>query len=124
MINSAIQVFADVAGSTCEKGNFLGLVPWYQYLTLENDCSIKKFNVLGSNSDIPLVLLAVVDDLLRIAGLVAVVFVIYGGIMYATSQGSPDQTSKAQSTIINALVGLVIAVIAVVFVGFIGRQFR
>lgn len=122
MIHSLINTIART-GESCQNGEFLGLIPWYQYLTLEDDCSIKNFNVLGPNTDIPLVLLAVVDNLLRVAGLIAVIFVVYGGIMYATSQGSPDQTSKAQSTIINALIGLVVAVIAVVFVGFLGRRF-
>ena len=72
-------------------------------------------------SDLPLVLLAVVDDLLRIAGLVAVVFVIVGGIQYTTSQGNPDATAKAQSTVLNALIGLVIALFAVAFVTYLGK---
>lgn len=121
MLNSMIGLFAKT-GAQCAEGGFLGLVPWYKYLTLENDCSVRKFTVLGANSDIPLVLLALVDNLLRVAGLVAVMFIIYGGVLYVTSQGSPDQTAKAQSTIINALVGLVIAITAIVFVGFIGRR--
>lgn len=118
--------------AACQAPSFFGLVPWYAYLP-SNDfdssstaCSITNFQVLpqpGSPpSDIPLVLLAVVDDLLRIAGLIAVGFVIYGAIQYMTSQGNPDQTSKAQSTILNALIGLVIAITAVVFVSFLGNS--
>ena len=113
----------------CDKPKLLGVfVPWYQYLTVEKDdtdsCAVTDFTLLpndGKSSDIPLVLLAVVDDLLRFAGLVAVIFVIYGGVQYATSQGSPDATAKAQSTIMNALIGLAIAVVAVTFVTFLGR---
>lgn len=112
-----LSVFA----ANCNS-NFFGLVPWYKYIKTEADCSIKKFEVLGSNSDIPLVLLAVVDNLLRIAGLLAVIFIIYGSVQYITSQGSPDQTSKAQSTIINSLIGLVVAIIAIAFVSFIGNR--
>lgn len=120
---------AKFAAANCNGGGFLGLVPWHKYIKKGSDCNVQDFNFLPAGtgdgvaqSDIPLVLLAVVDNLLRIAGLIAVMFVIYGGIMYATSQGNPDQTSKAQSTIINALVGLVIAVIAVTFVSFVGNR--
>jgi hypothetical protein len=115
--------------SDCNKPKLLGVfVPWYQYLKLGTDdtgsCAIKHFDLLpngNQSSDIPLVLLAVVDDLLRFAGLVAVIFVVYGGVQYATSQGNPDSASKAQSTILNALIGLAIAVVAVTFVTFLGR---
>jgi amino acid transporter len=128
MIHALLNQFA----ATCDKSSFLGLVPWYQYLDYkeitvssgEAFCGVENFVVLkaGEQSDLPLIMLAVVDNLIRIAGLIAVAFVIYGGVQYATSQGNPDQTSKAQSTIINALIGLAIAIIAVAFVSFIGNR--
>ena len=70
-----------------------------------------------------LIALALLDDLIRIAALVAVGYVIYGGIQYSTSQGSPDATKKAQSTIINALIGVSMAVLAASIVAFIGNLF-
>jgi hypothetical protein len=107
--------------STC-KHQFFGLVPWYKYLTIDpKTCDIQNFSLLDSK-DISLVLLAVIDDLLRLAGLLAVGFIIYGAIQYITSQGSPEATAKAQSTIINALIGLAIAMLAVGIVSFIGSQ--
>ena len=125
---SVITAVSDKSCSVgaCPKSQFFGLVPWYQYLTLDADCNVANFQVFPSSdgktkSDIPLVLLAIVDDLLRIAGLLAVGFVIYGGIQYITSQGSPDGTAKAQSTVLNALIGLAIALIAVAGVSFVGR---
>lgn len=115
------------AAGVCAKHGFFGLVPWYQYLDYGKDpatgsCTIHNFVVLGPGSDIPLILLAVVDDLLRIAGLVAIGFVIFGAVKYVTSQGSPDETANAQSTVINALIGLVIAMIGVGLVSFIGKS--
>lgn len=126
MFSNMLNLFAD----KCDGGNFLGLVPWYKYLDqTTSDCSIRSFNILPGKgnidrapSDIPLVLLAVIDNLIRIAALIAVIFIVYGGVMYATSQGSPDQAAKAQSTVINALAGLAIAIIAVVIVTFIGNR--
>lgn len=113
----------------CQKGNdFFGLLPWYHYLpsgSLDSSCNVKEFNILpGTNtpSDVPLVFIAVIDDLLRIAALVAIGFVIVGAIRLITSQGNPEDTSKAQSTIINALVGVAIAIISAGIVNFLGNK--
>lgn len=125
MINTPLSILAVDA---CQKaGDFFGLVPWYHYLKPSsfNGCDIKTFTLLpgsGQTSDVPLVLMAVIDDLLRIAGMVAIAFVIVGAFRYVTSQGNPEQTAQAQSTIINALIGTAIAVVSVVFVSFLGSQ--
>jgi len=107
-------------------GTFFGLVPWYHYLNFTDDgnggCHMANFHLLGSNSDLLLIALAILDDLLRVAAMVAVAFVIWGGIEYTTSQGSPDSTNKARQSIINALVGLVIAIMAASLVSFIGGK--
>ena len=57
-----------------------------------------------------------------VAGSIAVILVIIGGIKYITSQGDPQSVSKAKQTIIYALVGLIICIFAVAIVQFvIGR---
>jgi hypothetical protein len=122
------------AASPCAEKSFFGLVPWYHYLEKKvvevtvngekvKECKI-NFNILpsGSQADAPLVLAAIVDDLLRIAGFVAVAFVIVGAIQYVTSEGNPENTAKAQSTILNALIGLAIAIVGVAFVSFVGNK--
>lgn len=119
MINWLYMFAANPA--KCGK-DFFGLKPWFEYIKLENDCSVRDFKVLGSNSDIPAVLLVVVDNLLRIAGLVAVAFIIYGAVQYATSQGDPEQTNRAKSSIINALIGLGVAIISIGLVTFLGTR--
>jgi hypothetical protein len=120
--------------AACEKRTFFGLVPWYQYLSISQDavgrCAITDFDqvkdgvnfVFGTHSAFLLIGLAILQDLVRIAGLVAVGYIIVGGITYMTSQGSPDQTKKAQQTIINALIGLAVAIVAASLVAFIGNK--
>jgi hypothetical protein len=124
MINLPFNLLA--ALDTCQERDFFGLHPWYHYIPKDKShfdgCDIKHFQLLGSSSDIPLVLLAIVDDLLRIAGMVAVAFIIVGAIRLVTSQGNPEDTSKAQSTIINALIGLAVAIVAASFVSFLGNR--
>jgi len=48
--------------------------------------------------------------------------VIWGGFTYMTSQGDPSTTAKAQKTVINGLVGLVIAILAATIVAFLGDK--
>lgn len=115
---------AKSANGACEEPNFFGLVPWYHYLNVDPKCEIVNFTVLNSNksSDLPLILIAVVDDLLRIAGIVAVAYVIYGATQYITSQGEPDKTARAQTIVTNALIGLGITIVAIAAVTFIGNK--
>ncbi|HJP96868.1 MAG TPA: hypothetical protein VJ843_05895 [Candidatus Saccharimonadales bacterium] len=113
--------FAAVAGN-CKAG-FFGLTPWYQYLNVSvqnGTCSVTNFNFPG---DLTLVALAIAELLLRVAGLVAVGFIIYGGIKYVISQGEPDGVQQAQNTVINACIGLVIAIFSTAIVAFVGHTF-
>jgi len=47
-----------------------------------------------------------------VAGVLAVVYLIYSGILYLTAGGNPDQAKKGQQGIINAIIGLVIIALA------------
>lgn len=122
LLLSPLTHFA-ATGATCSEKLFLGLVPWYHYLTnLDANCNVTAFNPLGANSDFLLIMLAIIDDLLRVVGFLSVVFIIMAGLKYMTSQGSPDGVAKAQSTIINSLVGLGISLISIRFVAFIAAN--
>jgi hypothetical protein len=108
----------------CYANNFFGFPHWYEYLDVNIDattkvCQVSKFTFPG---DITLVVLALLDMGLRLAGLVALGFIVYGAINYVTSQGEPDKTKKAQETVLNALIGLTIALLAAGIVRFIGAR--
>lgn len=130
MVSLLIQALGVFGAGECTIGaagyhTFLGLVPWYEYVNLNVNCDFDSnhtFIFLGSNSTVLLILLAVVDDLLRVAGLLAVGFVIYAGAKFITSNGAPDEAAKARTTAINALVGLGITMVAITFVSFLGSQ--
>lgn len=111
-----IQIFA----ATCKGGGLFGFPTWYAYLpgTTDPNSGLCSPKLTGLNS-IWLIAAAVIEIMLRVAALVAVAFVIYGGIGYITSQGEPEATGKAKSTLVNALVGLAIAVMAAAIVTFI-----
>lgn len=108
-------------GSGCSPGSGgLPLPTWYQYLPgqqVNGQCEIKTDGLGGKL--VILILMGVFDILLYLAGLIAVIMVIWGGFKLLTSDGEPQKIAAARTTIFNALVGLVIAVIASQIVGFI-----
>lgn len=121
--NGLLNQFA----AACGGGNFFGFPHWYKYLTdtetIAGKCT-PKLDLANNPGQIAAIALALLEILLRVSVLVAIGFVVSGGIQYMTSQGEPDKTRKARGTIINALIGLVIAVVAVTLVTFIGGQFK
>lgn len=120
LIQSFVSHFSAVACSLKPGvgGQLLGIPQWYKYLqgeVIAGRCT-PQFAFPG---DLTKVLFAVIEILLRVSAMVAVGFVIYGGYRFILSQGEPDQTNAARSTIINALIGLVIVVSATVIVTFV-----
>lgn len=63
------------------------------------------------------------QDILRIAfailGAIAVLFIVMAALRFVTAQGNPQEVSKAKSTIIYALVGLLVALLAEAIVAFV-----
>jgi len=109
--------------ASCQSNPLFTVIPtWYEFLPSNNVNGVCTPSLVNL-ADIWLILLAIIEILLRVAALLAVFFVIYGGVLYATSQGSPEQTGKAKSTLINALIGLALAITAGAIVAFIGEQF-
>jgi len=109
--------------SSCSGGSFFGLPSWYYYLptqTVNHQC-IPVFSKL---SDAWLVVAAIIEMLLRIAGIGAVIMIIVGGVTYSTSMGDPEATTKAKNTIIYSVVGLIVAISAAIIVTFIASSFN
>lgn len=122
-----------IFGVACTPGgSFFGFPTWYKYLDGQtasssaivdprinvNTCS----PVITGLSDVWLVGAAVLEILLRIAAMLAIGLIVYGGIRYIVSQGEPDKLASARSTIINALIGLVVAIAASAVVSFVARE--
>ena len=61
----------------------------------------------------------VTNALLVIAGAVAVIMIVVGGIRYILSAGNEKGTQAAKSTITNAVVGLIITLLAFAIVNFV-----
>ena len=59
-----------------------------------------------------------------ISGLVAAVFLVIGGISYITSTGDANKLQKAKTTILYALIGLVIVALAEIATAFVSNLLR
>ena len=59
-------------------------------------------------SDIMSLVRRIIGWILLIAGIVAVIYLIYGGYQYLTAGGDPERATKAKTTIINAIIGIII----------------
>ncbi|MET0779275.1 MAG: pilin [Candidatus Saccharimonadales bacterium] len=129
MISSFMFYVVTHFAAPCAGGSFLGFPKWYKYV----DGRTVAEGVPGAGScapqvthlsDIWLIVAAFVEILLRIGGLLAVVFVIYGGVQYITSQGEPNKTNQARQTVINALIGLTISIGATTLLTFFAGRFK
>lgn len=58
---------------------------------------------------------------IAVAGIVATIFVVIGGISYSTSSGNPEKIKKAKSTILYALIGLIIVALAEIITAFVSN---
>ncbi len=108
--------------------SIFGLPTWYEFLPMRQETipGDMGFNtscvpVVNNIADIWLVVAAIIEILLRVAGIAAVVMIIYAGVKYTTSMGTPDVTAQALNTIIYSLVGLLIAISAAFLVTFIAK---
>ncbi len=54
-----------------------------------------------------------------IVGAIAVIMIIYGGFRYITSGGSSERVGSAKSTLIYAIIGLIIVALAQIIVHFV-----
>lgn len=111
--------------AACGGSGFLGFPTWYKYLQLDDNCKIvgpaktiednngNAVETVDISKAIPRVVLAVIDILMRLAGMAAFAFIVISGFKFVLSQGSPDKEKQARQSLINAVIGLVISIFAI-----------
>lgn len=104
------------AAVDCNSG-FLGFPAWYRGLT-DSNCEIKSPGK-DLSGFIWHVVLNIVEMAMMAVVYVTVFFILYGGFQFLTSQGVPEASAKARTTILNAVIGLVISLVAVGIINFI-----
>lgn len=66
----------------------------------------------------------VINTMIFVTGIVAVVFIIIGGIRYIVSQGDEKSINGAKNTVLYAVIGLIIAILAFAIVNFVLNGLR
>lgn len=110
---------AAAAQQQCEKDHrFLLFKPWYHGI-IDKDCNIKKPDTAGNKTESGLqtfiwtIVLNIVEDMLIAVGYACVGFIMFGGFKYMASTGDAGKMTQAKTTIMNAIIGLIIAIISV-----------
>lgn len=107
---------------TISNNSFFGFPHWWKYLNVEKDPLGKCVPAFSFPNDILSVGLAIIDILLRLAGIAAVISIIIAGIGYITAAGSADKITASRKRIVNSLLGLAVALVAAAAVSFIGNS--
>ena len=73
-----------------------------------------------NNGDLPTMIGVIVGALLSFVGVLFLILMIYGGVMWMTARGNEQQVEKARSLIIAAIIGIIIVLAAYAITMFIG----
>lgn len=112
------------AAPCAAKNTFFGFPNWWKYLSskqIDGQC-VPTVNLSTNLDALWGIGLVVVEILLRLAGMLAVVYIIFAGYVFIRSAGSPDKVTAARGKIQSAVVGLIIVVIAIALVNFLGSK--
>lgn len=80
--------------------------------------------VSGSCADPNTMVTNAIQWVIGVAGVVSAIFVVVGGISYATSAGDSSKLQKAKQTILYALIGLIIVALAEIITAFVSNMIR
>ncbi len=64
----------------------------------------------------------IVEVVIAVGGVLAAGILVYGGLTYVLSTGSPDKTKRAQNIVLYALIGMVVSAFAFTIVYFVSRS--
>ncbi len=103
----------------CGGDAMLGMPLWHRGLTCENGAVKLEGTKIGTVAFI--IVLNIIDMILRLAGIAAVIRIIYGGIKYILAGYNANQAavSAAKTVIITSICGLVIVIAAASIVTFV-----
>ena len=96
---------------TCKESDLSDLEKKY--------CSM---TVVGNENDLLNTVGNVISTVYTWVGIIAVIMIIIGGIMYSTSAGNPKKVKTAKDTIFYALIGLIVALSAFAITNFVLRS--
>lgn len=94
------------------------MVPGAAFASLGVSQSDLPTALSGTSGDLREVIRSIINTILGLLGFIAVIFVIYAGILYVTDGGGGDNLEKAKNIIKNAIIGIVIIIASFAIVNF------
>lgn len=79
-------------------------------------CKDKDKNITTTVTDI-------INIILYVLGALAVIMIIYAGILYVLSGGDANNVTRAKNTLMYAIIGLIVALLAYAIVNFVIKTF-
>lgn len=70
------------------------------------------------------VVIGFINWVIGIAGVMSVIFVVYGGLLYITSTGDPSKVKQAKNMITYSLIGLAIVALSATITAFVSQSIR
>lgn len=80
---------------------------------------IENINVPSTNTDLPGIVIDIINIVLGLLALVAIIIVLIGGFEWMTAGGNEDKVATARKRLIYGLIGLVIIFLAYAIVTFV-----
>lgn len=123
--NTALGNVNVANAAACGSGtdsSFLSFPTWHRNLQCKG--SSVDLESKGIGPSVVIILLNIVDMALRLVGMVAVAFVIWGGFQYIIARGEPGNIAKAKLTLAHAIAGLIVGIASSAIVGFISGSIK
>ena len=90
----------------------------------ENENSVYCQNKNTGETQVNGIIKTIVEVLLMAVGAISIIMIVIGGILFALSSGDTQKAAKARSTILYAVVGLIVSIFASAIVNFVFDGFN
>ena len=90
----------------------------------ENENSVYCKNKDSGGDQVGGIIKTIVEVLLMAVGAISIIMIVIGGILFALSSGDTQKAAKARSTILYAVVGLIVSIFASAIVKFVFDGFN
>ena len=89
-----------------------------------NENSVYCKNKGSGETQVNGIIKTIVEVLLTAVGAISIIMIVIGGILFALSSGDAQKAAKARSTILYAVVGLIVSIFASAIVNFVFDGFN
>jgi len=83
--------------------------------------TLPTLQFVPSTTGFSTLLTTILTWILTLGGAIAVIYLVYGGILYITAGGDAEKATKGRTAVVNAIIGIVIILVALVLVTWVNN---